>query len=193
MVSCKKKKDDTNYEVPPVVTSVLCDGNGTNSYFPLQLGNKYSYGYKFKGESKYDRTYTVTKDTVIGGLTYKKIQQDSIASQFDLIRVDLMSNNVFSYISAISKEIVLIPGTPVLDQSIECVKPGNKAKITSLSAAYKTAACSYSGLLEITEYDASGKAVAVYQYKPGVGRVHTAFAFNVKEPEDYQLKSVTLK
>lgn len=190
-VSCKKKKDD-DYTPPVTTPTLLCDGNGTSSYFPLSNGNKYVYGYKLKGNAKWDKNYTITKDTIIGGQTYKKLQNDSVKTIYELIRTDLANNNVYSYISALSKEVILVPGTPAIDQVIEVATPGNTAKVTSVSAAFKTASCSYSGLLEITEFDSKGKAIAVFQYKQGVGRVHTAFVPTGGDTEDLQLKSVVL-
>lgn len=191
ITSCKKKDKDDDYEPPPYVPTLLCDGNGTTAYFPLQIGNKYSYAYKFNGTAQADRNYTVTKDTVITGLTYKKIQRDNAASIYELVRIDPATNNVYGYLPAAAKEILLIPGKPVIDQVLESATPGYKAKITNLSGVYKTGSCSYTGLLEVTEYDASGKAVTVFQYKQGVGKVHTAFLTGT-DTQDYQLKSVTL-
>lgn len=192
MVSCKKKEDNNNYDPPVVTPTLLCDGNGSGSYFPLQTGNKYSYSYKVKANTQPDRNYTIIKDTAVGGQTYKKLRSDNVITVYELLRADPATNNVYSYLPSLSKEVLLVPGTAVLDQAIEVVTPGNKAKVTSISASFKTGSCNYSGLLEITEFDSAGKAVAVYHYKKGVGRVHVAFAPNPKDTEDHQLKSLVL-
>lgn len=192
MVSCKKKDKNEDTTDPVYVPTLLCDGNGSGNYFPLQTGNKYSYGYKVKAKAQADRNYTITKDSVVGGQTYKKLQRDNAPAVYELIRTEQTTNNVYTYIPSLNKEVLLVPGTPVLDQVLEVATPGNKAKVTSVSASFQTASCNYSGLLEITEFNSGGKAIALYHYKPGVGRVHTAYAPNPTDTEDYQIKSVVL-
>ena len=191
MVSCKKKKDD-DYDPPVVTPTLLCDGNGTNSYYPLQTGNSYTYSYKLKSNAQKDKLFNITKDTVVAGQTYKKLQKDTMVTVYELLRSDI-SNNIYAYIPALNKEVLLVPGTPVFDQVTGATQPGNTAKVTSIAAYFSTAYCNYSSLLEITEFDSKGKAVAVYQYKQGVGRVHVGLAPTPDATEDYQLKSLILK
>jgi hypothetical protein len=190
--SCKKKDKDEEEDIPTTpVTSVLCDGNGSASYLPVKIGNKYTYAYKFAGAAQPDATYTVTKDTTVGGKTYKKFQNDGAASVYTLFRIDSINNNVYSYYPPSGKESFIIPGTPTLNQVVESSTPGNTAKVTSISAAYTTSGCTYSNLLEITEYDNTGKPVAVSHYKKGLGVVHSGTT--APFIADLQLKAVTLK
>ncbi len=193
VTSCKKKSADeeaTPEEIPTTPTDQICNGNGKNSYFPLDLGNKWSYSYKFNGGAQPDVNYTITGDTTIKGKSYRKLNLDGYnAATYN--REDAVTHDIYIYDVAQGKELLRVPGSPKLNQVLESPTAGNTEKVTNLSAAFTTGACTYTDLLEISELDNTGKVTGVVRYKKGLGFVQGSTT--LPYTTDLQLKSTTLK
>lgn len=74
--ACKKNKDE---EVVPTPTGFQWPA-GTSDYAPHTLGSTFTFEIVSGTPAVIDSfTYTVTKDTSIGGLTYKKLESNKLA------------------------------------------------------------------------------------------------------------------
>jgi len=167
----------------------LCDGNSKNTFYPLDSANNWKYDWsssQVKGANImvtgyyifYDKTFSVLKDL-----------SESMFLDELYLREDPNDHNIYIYNSSKGKEYLYVPANPQLNQTWETVT-GFSKKVTNISASKKTTYCSYTGLLEITEY--YGTTVwAIYYYKKGLGLVYkTEKGFATST---FELYSVTLK
>ncbi|HRG53827.1 MAG TPA: hypothetical protein PLL00_13405 [Bacteroidia bacterium] len=181
--SCKKKDKEEDITEPEV--NQVCDGNGSASYYPLAVGNSRVYAFTFG--TVVDITMAVIDTKVIGGKTYyAQVTSGFIGTDTSYYREDPTTHDVYEIDGT---ETLMVPGNPVVGQVLPS-DAGTTSKVTNLNASYSTATCSYTGLLEVTDYDAStSKVVNTAYYKKGLGLVG-AFDDN---GFDLKLKAATLK
>jgi len=165
--SCKKDKDDDEDPTPVVPVNVICDGNGTTDYFPLALSNSWYYN----GSGSNDFTSSISTTEVHGGQTYFVVT--STLGGTDYLR-KAANGDIIEYRSGSGTEVLLIPGSPTVNQSWAYTSLSvTTRKVISINATLTTDDCSYTGLLKIQEFDASEVGHAVYYYKKGVGMIST--------------------
>ena len=179
-----KKKDSKNDDTTPV--NYLCDGNGGASYIPLDSANNWKYSFKMGGTSQsVNPNISVTGHVTYNGKVYAKLEDATSYYGDRYMREDASTHNIYSYTSA---EYLEVPASPILNQSWTGSSSYTR-KVTNLSASVSTSSCSYTSLLEISEFSGStlkGK----YYYKKGLGLVYsevTSFFVNT-----FTLTSVTL-
>lgn len=194
--SCKKKTTDTTptpTPTPAPAANVLCNGNGSSSYFPLALNDSWIYVYYIAGISQ-----SVSPDLVVTGTaTYNSINYFQITDQTSAMysgviefREDAATHNIYYYSS--NSEFLYVPATPTLNQSWAYAY-GDTRKVTNVSASVTTNSCSYTGLLEISEFNSSSVLQKIEYFKKGIGMVYR------KDPDSffggfstYKLSDVTL-
>lgn len=192
---CSKKSDSssTPSNSTPAANKV-CDGNGKTSYYPMDLTNKWTYNMYMSGikQSTYP-SETASSTKTIGGQTYVMLSDPSGFFHFDdqPYREDATSHNIYWYDSDEGKEFLEIPANPVINQSW-AYGASYTRKVTNISATFKTHACVYTGLLEITEYEGTDFSQKLL-YKKGLGLVYKQEPGIISGYTTYELSSVTLK
>jgi hypothetical protein len=105
------------------------------------------------------------------------------------LREDADNHNIYFWSSSEGKDYLEVPANPQLNQTWES-GTGFTKKVTNISASKKTTYCSYTGLLEITEYYGTS-VFAIFYYKKGLGlvyKIEKGFSTST-----FELYSVTLK
>jgi hypothetical protein len=156
--------------------NVLCNGTSKTSFFPLDSGNTWSYDYSISSQSP---DLSIIGHRTFGSYNYSVLDDASnvMYSSRQYLREDPVNHNIYKYNDISSIEYLLIPASPQLNQ-----------KVTNLSASVKTAHCSYTGLLEISEYDGA-EVVNKYYYKKGLGMVcEKGYAIFTSTYELYSVK-----
>ncbi|MBI5541372.1 MAG: hypothetical protein HY951_15005 [Bacteroidia bacterium] len=162
LTSCKK-------QIPDIPENVLCNGNGQTNYFPLAIGNKWSYIENGSAESF---------EEIIGTSTYnnknyfnlKFTQQSTIHHLF--LRM-APNGDIYSYYSD-SLEFLFIPANPAIGQVI-CTYPIDtnisSRVVMAINEKCEIGGCIYFGVLKIQDYNQGGTAYTTYYYKKGLGLV----------------------
>jgi hypothetical protein len=191
IAGCKKKKSEEPAPTTLTPPNYICSGNGTNSYYPLTLSNSWTYSSKKDGVIQ-PETFTekVKGYKTFGAYTYSVNVGRTDTTTSSYYREDAYYKDIYSYNTDTGTEYLLIPGTPVLNQSWP-VKYGLTSKVTNLSATISTSSCTYTGLLEITDYNGSSVIMVKTYYKKGLGRVYTQSIFSGRTYEEF-LSTVTL-
>ncbi|MCP4180601.1 MAG: hypothetical protein GY756_22790 [bacterium] len=170
ITSCKKE-DETPPSTPPPPTpqtSIICDGNGKNTYYPLDSANTWNYKYSIMGASQsIAPSLYVQRFSNYGGKTYARIVDLSGWFGDRLLREDPVTHNIYYYSGNDNVEYLKVPSSPTLDQTWSIYN--GTAEVTNLSASLTTSSCSYTGLLEITE--TASTVINLYYYKKGLGLV----------------------
>lgn len=163
----------------------LCNGISSSSYLPLADGNH--WGMKLTPQG-YVINANVSGTQVINSVTYIKLNYNTSYTKY--LRV--LSNgdiNEFSMID--STEHLYIPASPSLNQewacSVESLPGLGSRKVTATNVTVNSTSCSYTGCIEITEYDQFGGYRNAFVYKKNVGLV------KVNPFGNYYLFEVTLK
>lgn len=157
----------------PPATTQLCDGNGTQSYYPLKADNEWSYKSVFE-----NYTNTVTDTQTRMGYLYYEVTYKGISQGEIYLRTDPITNDVYKRVYKGSTntfvDYLVTPGTPVLNQEwnypVDFEGLG-KRKVTSLNATATQSGCTYTGLLEIKEYFGDGSLSQAFYYKKGLGLI----------------------
>jgi hypothetical protein len=177
-------ENDDNKAVNP-----LCDGNSKNTFMPLDSANNWKYDYSksqtIGGNIRVidhyifnDKTYAVLKD-----------QSDLMYINEVYLREDADNHNIYSWSESKGMDYLLVPANPQLNQTWESAT-GFTKKVTNTAATKKTTYCTYTGILEITEYYGTTEW-AIYYYKKGLGlvyKIEKGFSTST-----YELYFVTLK
>ncbi len=165
--SCSKKEDSpqptsTPNPVPDPV-SVLCSGNGSNSYFPLKLDNKWTYN-----SGKQNAIYqTITK----AKNQSSDVVFTSISRQYsmDFEVTYILKPNGDVYRATDVTNTLFVPANPTLNQ--EYPYSLGKMIVESLTATVVTPSCNYTNCLLLVAYYANGNESARYYFKKGIGKV----------------------
>jgi len=195
--SCKKKETETTPTPTTPATpaaNVLCDGNGTTSYYTLKLNNTWTYSYTSGSFGSGQPKITVTSSATPNSHTYFGITDATIYMYTGTVyfREDSTSHNIYIYDGTITGgEYIHVPATPVLNQSWAYYSSSTR-KATNLSASITTSSCSYTGLLEISEYTPTGTLKTKEWYKKGVGMVYSE-VYSAFGTGKYTLLSLTLQ
>ena len=191
MVSCNS--DDENSEITPPdvivdtttvdttsIDAVLCDGNGTNSYYPMTVTDTWTYKYKIAG-------FAQSPNPVIKVLNPVEYNSVSYSQFTDLsnfmylsenyFRFDSVTSNVYYYDDNNNVEYLYLPANPALNQTWDYFGTigYNSRKVTNLAATLTTDFCTYTDLLEITQYDDNGVVRKRDYYKKGIGLVQNQY------------------
>ena len=186
--ACKKKSDDsssTPTPTPTPTTSVICDGNGSSSYFPLALNNQ----WKYKDDQSSGITWTLNDTATTSGNLYFTIDDlngDLIFTTTKL-RADASGN---IYLKDGTGEYLYVPANPVVGTTTPYLG-ATSFKVKSLTAAITTDSCSYTNLLEMDVITSGGTANRYYYYKKGIGMVAYRDTL-VGIPRAVNLKQITL-
>lgn len=185
--TCKKKSDDddttpTPTPTPTPPTSVLCNGNGSTSYFPIDIGNEWKFT-----DSGSEVVWTISDTVRSNGHLFFKIEDvwDEFFYSGAKIRQDSTTSDIYL------DNYLYIPANPVVGTTYPYVGSTSR-KVASLTASITTDSCSYSNLLEMDEIiTSSGVVNRRYYYKKGIGSVaYRDTLFGVPRP--LNLKKVTL-
>ncbi len=167
VISCGKKEDSAqpaNAPAPaPNPAAVLCNGNGSNLYFPLKLGNKWTYN-KGKQNSIYQ---TITKaENQSSDVIFTSISSQ-YGIEFDVSYV-LKPNGDIYRVSDVTNTL-FVPANPTLNQ--EYPFSDGKMIVESLTAEAVTPSCKYTNCLLLVAYYANGNERSRYYFKKGIGKV----------------------
>lgn len=162
----KAKKDDGSCILTQDPnTAPLCAGiTGNTKLLPIAAGYKWEYRRTTGGQaSLYSEEIVGTED--INGISYFKVHfvnnQISSTGTFHL-RVDASNGNVYKKPDG-QEEVLYISGNPTVGQSI------GAGTVTNVNASITTAACTYTGCVEVTE--SSTLATKKLYFKRGIGVV----------------------
>ncbi|MCX6230392.1 MAG: hypothetical protein NTZ33_02500 [Bacteroidetes bacterium] len=178
ILSCKKNNDTTT----PITNgnnnnSIICNGNGKNTYFPLDSGNIWNYNYYMLDVIQNQKPslvhYGFANPTSLH--TYAMLKDDSgwmYSGSYEYFREDPLTHDIYNYYSIYSGsgEYLFVPGSPYINQTWTGQSSTDVWTVTNLSASLVTPACSYTGLLEITNLN-PGNITHKYYYKKGLGMV----------------------
>ena len=196
-VSCKKGSGNSNSSSSNnpgsgSTTSVLCDGNGSTTYFPLSLNNKWIYNNTYLGKMAYKISGT---KTLSNGYSYY-ILYDTINYQTQTYYRVASNGDIYEWgISAggslEAAEHLFIPKSPTVGQywKDQYLLPDSFV-VVSTSASVSTTNCSYTGCLKIQSFS-TGVSNSYYYYKEGIGKVKQTNAGGFSDITD--LKSVSLQ
>jgi hypothetical protein len=84
------------------------------------------------------------------------------------------NGDIMKYSESQGQEYLYVPASPTVNQ--EWNYPFNfqsTRKVISVNATYTSSKCTYTGLLQIREYDSAGSGGSTYWYKKGLGMVRT--------------------
>ncbi len=211
LFACSKKDDDSN---TPVATcsdgiqnqgetgvdcggpcapchTVLCDGNGSGSFFPLTLNNKWVYDFTYANTYTTCDTVNVSGTSVYGGKTYYQCSLYDTQSGWTInyyFRLDATTQNIYTWNG--SSDVLYLPANPTVGQLLGSSTElftgiGYSRKVESTTATVTTPRCTYTNCLKIQVYNSSnGQVMAHSYYKKGIGPVLGAGS--------QQLKSITL-
>lgn len=163
--SCTEDPDVT--DDPDV--DFFCDGNGDNSFWPLQEGNEWVYD---AGASNI--TLTVNGTAVFDGNTYAKITvSEGGLLSYKYIRNDA-SGNTYEYVDYKGEEHRIIAASPAEGQVVSDQPPGgtfNDLIVDHYGAPlFDVYPCDYETILYIQEFDnTTGDYKDVEEYVKGVG------------------------
>jgi len=165
--SCKKDNTANN----SINNTIICDGNGKNTFYPLESGNTWNYFFVSEDVNGL-LTFQVIDFISLNAHKYAKIRI-SISSEniesFEYFREDSLTHDIYKYINTNPvHEVLLVPANPYTGLTWSDSIDHSIYKVTNLSAAYTTPACSYIGLLEITSLQ-PGNIVYKAYYKKGLG------------------------
>ena len=148
--------------IPNNGTDTLCDGIGSTSYYPLALGNKWSYSGGITGSN----TSTVQQMTTQNSVVYFMIDQIVGAEYYYRVA----PNGDIYELSLPSTEALVVPANPTVNQQWNSFNSTTK-KVISLNETVSTPSCTYSGCLYIMKYSSSGAPSSEIYYKSGIGLV----------------------
>lgn len=166
MPSCKKKTEETPEPETPAETSVLCDGNGSGTYYPLALNNKWSYT---DGGANHFSNF-ISKTVTYGSNTYFIVSNSLGGTQY--LR-QAANGDIMTYNTGTSSEVLYIPASPTVGQSWTYpMEFAATRKVSNVNAALSTS-CSYTDCLVIQTYNSGGMLAHSYYYKKGIGMLST--------------------
>ncbi|MBI1288516.1 MAG: hypothetical protein GC178_13175 [Flavobacteriales bacterium] len=176
-------------EVPqdPTPANVLCDGNGSTSFFPLAADNVWTYS------GVTTTTKTVTNVETVGGEQQFTVNVHGLNTYTEVYNVGA-NGDVFFHSpgdSGLDSTYLYVPANPTLNQewSYTISFDGHiRRKITSLTATITTSHCTYENCVEVKSYDGTGDYLYAHYYKEGVGLVKIDYGLTT----DNVLTSVTL-
>jgi hypothetical protein len=176
--SCKKSKD----EVTPVPTpkptpapdlNILCDGNGSASYLPMQLDNAWTYGYTIadSGQSISPELVVIAASSHDSKIFFEiEDQSNSMYTGVLYYREDTFNHNIYYYDANSNAEFLYVPGTPTLDQSWPFAYTQTR-KVTGINVSIATSGCSYTGVIEISQFNSSNVLQKKEYFKKGIGMI----------------------
>jgi hypothetical protein len=197
VMSCSSddsSNDDNITENPDQMVNLLCEGNGSNSYFPLAIGNYWKWEYPFSFPSTPDITAEVIGTFDYNGITYYELEYTGSDGQyhFKYLREDSQGNlKVLVYFLSVNgnyyEEHTIIPNSSsfsagdqwnfyaALDE-FDSIEPVQRVQSVG---TYDTETCSYEQALEIFTRNLQAdttipqSAILDYKiYKKGVGIVN---------------------
>lgn len=157
--ACSTEDDSSDTPIMLIPSKIKSSSTATTeSYFPLVVGNSWTYtgaytSGTYSGQS-YSYTQTVTQTGSINGNTYYEITD---GTNYWYYRQD-SNGNLKYYSSSSNSEYIFIPTSPTLNYS--WTANGDTYTINSLTATKN----GYTDLLNISDAD---------YYKKGVGRVYS--------------------
>ncbi|MCX6292207.1 MAG: hypothetical protein NT126_10650 [Bacteroidetes bacterium] len=165
---CKKSSKDTVAPTPPPApVSIICDGNGSGTYYPLVLNNTWHY----TDGSINSFSNTVTGQATYGSYTYFKVD-NTLGGTVYLRKA--ANGDIMIYNSSTSSELLFIPASPVNNQSWAfTMNFAATRKVINTSASLTTPSCSYTGCLEIQNLDAGNVVQSTFYFKKGIGMIRT--------------------
>lgn len=166
LFSCGKDDD----VVTPTNVTDVCSGSVGTEYFPLNIGDSYTLEY----QNSFQMTYNIYGKTTLGATTWA---QSKTTTPFgnDTTYMAKFADGSFRSADLDGGElidtIILIPANPVVGTTWTD-NEGTEYEVTSVNASLTTPACTYSGLLEISEkYMGEATPSSKSYYKKGVGLV----------------------
>ena len=179
--SCKKSSSSTPAPTTtPPATSVICNGNGTTSYYPLTASN--AWHYKNTSGTSYDDTVGAT--VTFGAFSYFTIVNIQGGNNYYLRKA--ANGDIMAY-DGTGADVLYIPNAPTTNQTWACSAGfGTSRKVVNTNASISTSSCSYTGLLQIQDIS-SGTVYETFYYKKGIGMV-----CDIQTADNYRLTSLTL-
>ena len=169
--------------------TIMCNGNGENKFLPLTNANYWKYSDLDASNSHYSLTVNGTQ--AIGPNTYQVIEfcmfppNCTVSSNYYLRTAS--NGDVYQYID--SMEYLLVPANPSVNQNwpFPVQTSIGSRKVMNINASVTTYDCSYTGCIEIREFNTSQQTWKIFYYKKGVGQV-----YEVAGTEIYRLVGITL-
>jgi hypothetical protein len=208
-VTCKKKSSDDSTPTPTcsdgiqnqgetgvdcggpctACQTVLCNGNGSASYFPLTLGNKWVYDFSITNSYTTCDTVTAASTVVYGGKTYFvcKLYCTPCGGGYVnyYFREDAATHDVYTWNG--STDVLYMPANPTVGQVLGVsteifTSGGNGRRVSSTTYTYTTPRCTYTNCVKIEIYNTSTGAVMSYGvYQKGIGPLRGGSTQQLKE------------
>jgi hypothetical protein len=177
--SCKNK--DTLEPLVPV-QNLLCNGNSTNSFFPI-TSNFIGTWKVFNSDPVETEKNSYIRDTIINLIGYKIVIEEKFINNEptgivleNYYRTDI-DGNVYKYFSEFSNEFLFVPINPVADSTIAnypVIEGTYFRKVIDANSSFVTLSCEYIGLLKIQETidtEDDEPIINTYYYKNGLGLI----------------------
>jgi hypothetical protein len=162
IVFCGCKKTDTTFGVPPSEKDYLCEGNSTDSYYPMAVNNFWYYPYWQSIELK----VSIKGMATINGNHYFEFGNDqSITSYYR----QLSNGDIVIYNAATNADELIAPGSPVYLQTWQT--GGVTRKVASVNAEFETDYCKYKNCLKVYDVNSNGEKIREVFFKKGIGIV----------------------
>ena len=162
ILSCKKEEADT--QETPTALAQLCTGNGSDSYYPLAIGNAWYWPGLFGGVYKH--------------IIYRTVEFDSITF-YELYNTEgylwgylneTWDGNIISHSESDGNNYLLVPAHPIAGQTWQLGNNGSRV-VMNPHASLTTSSCHYDDCLLIDDVSASGEHTRSNYYKKGIGLI----------------------
>ncbi|CAN5846468.1 hypothetical protein BH11BAC7_BH11BAC7_25040 [soil metagenome] len=194
IVACKKEEPEAPVTPVAPVVNTLCAGNGGTTFFPLVAADNWNYSYVIANQSQsVHPSLTVGPTVTHNAVVYTSVNESS-STMYGValeLRDNASNHDIYYYNTNNNTEYLYIPNTPTLNQS--WTFGSNTRKVTNASASVTTANCTYTGLIEISEFNSSNALLQKEYYKRGLGLVYREDVDTFFSSVDkFTLTSVTL-
>ncbi len=179
---CKKNSSGLPLILPVMPVSVLCNGNGTDSWLPLKTGNEWHY----KNHVNHSRlqTITVLDQETRSGHIYFKVEINLAGRITEQFIREATNGDIHQYNVILGKDELYIPSEPISGQIIQASGSQTTRQVGSLTDTITTAKCNYPNVLRIDLFS-NGTLTGSEFYHRGIGQVYNSTNY-------WDLVSVTL-
>jgi len=162
--ACKDDKDEDPTPTP-TPTSVICDGKGSTSYYPLAMQNSW-----YLSTSGNSITFTIVDTPTYISNKYYEVESSLGGTRYYRKK---SNGDIMVYSMSSGTELLYIPGSPTVGQSWPFdMDFATTRKVAATNASYSTSKCNYTGCLKIELWDGVDLVRTDY-YKKGVGLIST--------------------
>jgi hypothetical protein len=179
-----EKKEEDSPLVPSVEpVAVLCTGNGSLSWLPLECGN--SWIYKNRINSSRIRMLTITGTAVYSGNLYYRLQTDIGGMLTEQFLRTVSNGDIHCYNPSTQTGELYLPHEASAGQVITLSGSQPARTVGSVTENIETVMCKYSNVMRIDHF-ANGLLIGSECFQRGVGQVYATSNY-------WDLVSITLR